>query len=698
MKVMQSGNDIVSVQGEAVAMKVNARKTSKLYFMISSSLYTDKFMSILRELCSNCRDSHNEAGKNHVPFTLIAPTLENPELVVSDAGIGLTYEKACSTILEFLGSTKDEGDDADDHIGGWGIGAKSLRAYSSNYTVVLRKGGKQWTVSVFDDERGEPQHILLLEEKTSRPDGVDMKMPIKVEDISAWAQTVRKYMGFTNYNVEAFMGNGEVVRPAVPSATYDYGKFKLDVFGKAYNHQRCSTKKIQIVYGGMLYDIPSSFGLDKAMEDLMRVFAGNIQLRIRVDTANLLRFGLSREHLEADPETVRFVGLAVSALHAEANALNGFECNYAKVLRWAELVKTNTDFRGVTEKFGTCRLQSVLFKPASAVTWEYPEGVSDSSGERRKTFNLPMLDLEPPVIKVVYSHKRMTSYDVDMEAPRGLRMVCPLRFKNRAAAEEFFKSGDESGLRNTDQSDLDKWKTKVAALQEEHELEFVYAESTWEPTKSVRSSGHKFLTCEDTEVRICVKPGETTLIDFEKPEHSWLRGVSRRRLVMLSDKARKRSDLEGFFIPLADFVESSEGQQLARSFHGIRELTFMGAVEAALRQVYKVQREFSLPAELAATSCALESELEGMENALNRACNFSSRGEVTAEMLDAVGFEVQDLGVEAKLKEVNSLLYVINKYENLFKVVDFGELDMQLRNDNPEAKRLVAAMGLEQFV
>lgn len=59
--------------------------------MLSDKLYANKFKSIIRELASNARDSHDEAGVTE-PFVITAPTHSCPELSVEDFGTGLDPE------------------------------------------------------------------------------------------------------------------------------------------------------------------------------------------------------------------------------------------------------------------------------------------------------------------------------------------------------------------------------------------------------------------------------------------------------------------------------------------------------------------------------------------------------------------------------------------------------------------------------
>ena len=137
MKIEQTTKNAAVINTASDVMNVDASKQEKLLFMLSDKLYSNKFKSIIRELASNARDSHSDAGVIE-PFVITAPTDDKPELSIEDFGTGLDYETAKKTILMFLGSTKDYDDDktgqlASQSIGGFGIGSKSPRAYTPDY-------------------------------------------------------------------------------------------------------------------------------------------------------------------------------------------------------------------------------------------------------------------------------------------------------------------------------------------------------------------------------------------------------------------------------------------------------------------------------------------------------------------------------------------------------------------------------------
>lgn len=320
MKIEQTTKNAAVMSTASDTMGVDASKQEKLLFMLSDKLYANKFNSIIRELASNARDSHDDAGVSE-PFVITAPTQEEPELSIEDFGTGLDYETAKKTILMFLGSTKDyddveNGRMASQSIGGFGIGSKSPRAYTSDYQMVLRKDGMEYVVVISNNENGLPQSSLLVEAPTDKPNGVKVIVPVLAKDIDRWQGEVERYMEGTNYNCVADI-EGEKIYPAKAVASIDFGEFHLDVFNNP-NHR--DTKPVYVSYGGVLYGMTHeeskySNGLEYQLRNMLQ---SKFVYRIRVETSEKLDFSLSRETIENTDKSVAFLNSALKKLMEEA--------------------------------------------------------------------------------------------------------------------------------------------------------------------------------------------------------------------------------------------------------------------------------------------------------------------------------------------------------------------------------------------
>ena len=325
MKIEQTTKNAAVMNTASDTMGVDASKQEKLLFMLSDKLYANKFNSIIRELASNARDSHDEAG-NPEPFVITAPTPAEPSLSIEDFGMGLDYETAKRTILMFLGSTKDYDDDktgrlASQSIGGFGIGSKSPRAYTPDYQMILRKDGVEYVVVISNNEQGLPQSNLLAETPTDKPNGVKVIVPVKTADIYRWQNEVEAYVEGTNYNCVAYIGGSKHV-PPTPVASIDFGDFHLDVLNKAIP----GYSAIQVSYGGVLYQMTHEQSIyDRGLAyKLQHNLKPEFEFRIRVETSDKLDFSLSREAIENTEKTIEFLTKVLKTLNEEVNKTLAF--------------------------------------------------------------------------------------------------------------------------------------------------------------------------------------------------------------------------------------------------------------------------------------------------------------------------------------------------------------------------------------
>lgn len=311
MKInLQSDQESTSSGIEVQQMSFDTRKQAKLFHMLSSSLYSNKPASIIRELCSNCHDSHVMAGKTHVPFELIGPTFEHPQLVVRDFGVGLTAEEAVETILMYLGSNKDH---SDDFIGGYGIGSKSPFAYAKNYQVVVIKNGMRAEFACWKDEHGLPAQALISHEATDLPNGVEMIVPVEPEDIQRFTDAVDDYMKWTNYNVKTTNGGRELLRrqavETIPSEAYTMELFEN------------GDGSIRLVYGGYSYKMEEAlddrFDYSSDWKKMVEASSKQYDIAVLIHKPGSLDFNMNREELEQTDKTRAFVRAVVSYVSGE---------------------------------------------------------------------------------------------------------------------------------------------------------------------------------------------------------------------------------------------------------------------------------------------------------------------------------------------------------------------------------------------
>ena len=151
----------------------------KAFEILSSGLYTDARLAIVRELCCNARDSHIANETPDVPFRVHLPNRLEPWFEVRDYGLGLSEHDVFHIFTTYFESTKDK---SDDFIGCLGLGSKAPFSYADAFEVVSRFNGVKSTYSMFKNEAGIPSVAKMAETKTLSANGVAVKLSIKPED------------------------------------------------------------------------------------------------------------------------------------------------------------------------------------------------------------------------------------------------------------------------------------------------------------------------------------------------------------------------------------------------------------------------------------------------------------------------------------------------------------------------------------
>lgn len=691
MQVIQATEKVAITNSTANAMTADASKMAKLYFMMSSTLYTDKLLSILRELCSNARDSHAEAGKLDTPFAIIAPTAQSPNLIISDVGTGIDYAKAQKTILMFLGSTKDEDDDergfkADDAIGGWGIGAKSPRAYTSTYQIVMRLNGVETAVQVYDD-KGMPQEVEMYTKKTQEPNGLNFIVPIKTTDVNIWRGKIETYMEHTNYNVEAFMGDGVVLRPSKPTGVVTYEDFTVELHGERdrYSYGRQAVRPV-VLYGGMRYDIPPSFELEKELSGITALLAFGLSMKINVTRPNALKFGLSREHMELETNTLNLVTHAVRCISDDMEKAvkkewtkifeNRTFSAYEDLMAYAKDVKDAVD-AGTASRYGKyCRSFS------TTASWDSSELLAAVWGRRERklerralSVSLPLEDdYKHPKIKVLWSDRTPSASDWAHAVSQGDRVV---KFPTKTK----------------DEKEVVGWYESLKGF-EGLEYELVYVESTRSNGRA-GTTGAVFATCAASGERKQIVEG-TTYVTVPEARYKFLGDVFRDHFFFVPTKnfEKRMEEMPGNVYTYEEFMLEEENKaKIAATFYGF---DLQPHTEVMLGKAYEAM-EVSTHTLPAAITERISAAGEKVGKLWTRARRTQHRQEKYGKYANLFGFENFE-DVTPALKEVNDILYVLHKYEHTFKAIDFRRLKEQLEKDNPEAKRLVIAMQLEQFL
>lgn len=158
-----------NVEGKSFSIKASP----VAFDILSSKLYSNPTLAIVRELLTNAYDSHKAAGKEDTPIKVNLPSYMEPNFIIRDYGIGLSKEDVLELYTTFFDSTKSS---SNDFTGCFGLGSKTPFSYTSSFSVISYwNGTKYFFIATKKD--GLPHIYAVREEPTDEPNGLEVSIP-----------------------------------------------------------------------------------------------------------------------------------------------------------------------------------------------------------------------------------------------------------------------------------------------------------------------------------------------------------------------------------------------------------------------------------------------------------------------------------------------------------------------------------------
>ena len=80
----------IAVHGMGPTEDFKFKVTGKAFSIFIDKLYSNKLGAVVREVASNCIDSHRSAGKLDTPYIITIPSRDDDYLTFEDFGLGLS--------------------------------------------------------------------------------------------------------------------------------------------------------------------------------------------------------------------------------------------------------------------------------------------------------------------------------------------------------------------------------------------------------------------------------------------------------------------------------------------------------------------------------------------------------------------------------------------------------------------------------
>lgn len=185
------------VKSNANGKTFNFELNGKTFKALFSDIYTDKIGSVVREIASNCRDSHVEANKADVPFDIeiCSDGFGSNIIKFTDYGVGMSKKDIKKLFTSFFSSTKDKDNES---IGGFGIGSKSPLAYTNQFEVMSIKDGKK-NAAIITKIDNVPQYALMIDDYSTESENMTVvSIPIEDKDVEKFVNAIKEQLWLFN--------------------------------------------------------------------------------------------------------------------------------------------------------------------------------------------------------------------------------------------------------------------------------------------------------------------------------------------------------------------------------------------------------------------------------------------------------------------------------------------------------------------
>lgn len=246
--------------------------------VLSSTLYSNQILAVVRETICNAWDAHIEAGITDRPIEI---TLENNQFIVRDFGGGIAHKDIGPIYAVYGASTKKNSKDS---TGGFGLGCKSPFAYTDSFGVESKHEGKRhiYRMNKSSVETNGLPSVSTIHSMDTEDSGLKVSIDIKPVDMDTFEKEIN-YVVFTG-DIKARL-NGELLeRIEYPENTPFV--FTRRVGGLPWD--------VSIKYGNVIYPIPEHDAFCEELSKLTR----------RLNNLRGFYYSSSRVILIAEPDSL----------------------------------------------------------------------------------------------------------------------------------------------------------------------------------------------------------------------------------------------------------------------------------------------------------------------------------------------------------------------------------------------------------
>lgn len=246
-----------AVIGGKQAIDFGISNSAEFFNILSSTLYKDQILAVVREVLCNAWDAHIEAGCTDRPVQI---TLDSEKLIVKDFGKGIHHDDM-GLIYGTYGNSTKKNDGM--QTGGFGLGCKAPFAYTDHFEVTSSHEGIKTIYNLSKSSAqvmGKPGIIPIASFPTEET-GLSVSITINSRDYQRFQQLVKRIAFNGDMNISL---NGEVL------GTLDFDTSKGNYLILKNKEFLDANTKIMIRYGNVIYPVDAVTELSGLYDEIAK--------------------------------------------------------------------------------------------------------------------------------------------------------------------------------------------------------------------------------------------------------------------------------------------------------------------------------------------------------------------------------------------------------------------------------------------
>lgn len=305
---------------EAIAFGIS--DDPAFFHVLSTSLYNNPTLAVVRETICNSWDAHIEAGKTDTPIRITIDT--DNFITFRDFGNGIPDELIGSIYGVYGASTKKSNSSV---TGGFGLGCKSPFAYTDSFQVTSWNQGKMSVYNVAKaaiENDGKPGIVPIVTGIPTEESGLEVKFQLGKHDVNTFVHYITSIV--FNGEIKAEISTTKLVKTEEGISIQQGDYTLLDTLGMSFEpgsydmsdswyQNYMGSSNIFVRYGNVMYPIVSSPASEEAVGLILNfmniIGADNLVVQAAPDTLAIApsRETLSNQKLTDDGITTLCVDL-----------------------------------------------------------------------------------------------------------------------------------------------------------------------------------------------------------------------------------------------------------------------------------------------------------------------------------------------------------------------------------------------------